>query len=135
MLTMLSQIVEARGNSPAYQAQGSNFVRSSLNWGPLASLSAKAFGWQSNKRTPFSAGFHTYTMEWDDEFMRMSVDSRLHAMLDLRLNKDFFTRGGFPQTAQDGATEVVVQNPWAGYGNAAPFDKGTCRSVFFCGLT
>ena len=75
--------MEARGNGPSYPAQGTNFVRSSLNWGPLPAVAARAFGWQSQKRSTYADGFHTYTFEWDQDFMRFSVDSRLHAMLSL----------------------------------------------------
>ena len=35
--TNFLQILEARGNSPSYSAQGSNYVSSSLNYGPFAS--------------------------------------------------------------------------------------------------
>ena len=37
MLTCLAQIMEARGNLPTYPAQGSNYVRSSMNYGPFPS--------------------------------------------------------------------------------------------------
>lgn len=35
-LTIQPKIMEARGNLPSYPAQGSNYVRSSLNYGPFA---------------------------------------------------------------------------------------------------
>lgn len=37
MLTYPAQIMEARGNLPSYPAQGSNYVRSSMNYGPFPS--------------------------------------------------------------------------------------------------
>lgn len=58
--------------------------------------------------------------------MRFYTDSRLHAMLDLRLTKNkesFWSRGGFPKTIQNGSTEAVVQDPYSGRGYAAPFDQ------------
>ncbi|KLO06572.1 concanavalin A-like lectin/glucanase [Schizopora paradoxa] len=122
-------IMEARGNGPAYPAQGSNFVRSSLNWGPLPAVLGQAFGWQSEKRSTYADDFHTYTFEWDQDFMRFSVDSRLHAMLSLDFKggakNGFFERGGFPPTAINvsGGEEVVVQDPWEGRPNVAPFDQ------------
>jgi hypothetical protein len=120
--------MEGRGNGPTYPAQGSNFVRSSINWGPLPSFTARAFGWQSQKRSTYAADFHTYTLEWDEKFMRFSVDSKLHAMLRIDIDKNgkgkgFFERGGFPETAQNGSNEVVVQDPWSLYGKAAPFNR------------
>lgn len=39
----------------------------------------------------------------------------------------FWNRGGFPPTAVNGSggEEVVVQDPWEGRPNVAPFDQGT----------
>lgn len=37
ILMCLGQIMEARGNLPSYPSQGSNYVRSTLNYGPFAS--------------------------------------------------------------------------------------------------
>jgi hypothetical protein len=78
-----SKIMEARGNSPSYPAQGSNFVRSSLNYGPFPSIMASIFGWQSQKRSSYDQAFHTYTLEWTPSWMRASVDSKLQTTLDL----------------------------------------------------
>ncbi|EJD07749.1 uncharacterized protein FOMMEDRAFT_116159 [Fomitiporia mediterranea MF3/22] len=117
-------IVEARGNSASYPRQGNNFVRGSLNWGPLDTVVANAFGWQFQKRSTYSSGFHTYTLEWTPDFIRISVDSKLRAMLDLNIKKtSFWERGGFPVTAQNGSTQAVVQDIWEGQPNAAPFDQ------------
>lgn len=41
-------ILEARGNGPAYGAQGTNFVRSTLNYGPLPTVFNRIFGWFVN---------------------------------------------------------------------------------------
>ena len=38
-------IMEARGNGPTYPAQGSNYVRSTLNYGPLPTVFNQIFGW------------------------------------------------------------------------------------------
>ncbi|TFK47356.1 concanavalin A-like lectin/glucanase [Heliocybe sulcata] len=119
-------IMEARGNSLNYGAQGVNFARSSLNYGPLASLQEKIFGWQSNKRQGFNAGFHTYSLEWDENFMRFYMDNRIHTLLDLKIDSknSFWNRGHFPATAMNNsASPVVVQNPWQNSGPNAPFDQ------------
>ena len=75
--------MEARGNGIEYQGQGVNFVRSSLNYGPMSTLLAKIYGWQSAKRVGYDQAFHTYTLEWTDKWIRVSVDNRINAMLDL----------------------------------------------------
>jgi beta-glucanase (GH16 family) len=136
-------IVEARGNGPTYPAQGSNFVRSSLNYGPLPTVLNQIYGWLvfflsfffsplqissrfSLKRSSFDQSFHTYTIEWDSNFMRFYTDSRLHAMLETQTQtQSFWEKAGFPLTAFNGSSgaEVVVTNPWAGSSNMAPFDQ------------
>jgi Glycosyl hydrolases family 16 len=128
--------MEARGNGPSYPAQGVNFVRSSLNWGPLPSLVARLYGWQSLKRSTYAEGFHTYTLEWTDKFIKVYVDSRLRSMVQLQIDRKqqsnggfFWKRGNFPFTALNNtAQEIVVPNPWTtataqSATNAAPFDQ------------
>ena len=56
----------------------------------------------------------------------MYVDTRLHHMLDLRLNVPFFERGDFPAVVQNGSQSIVLKNPWANGTKAAPFDQ--CKS-------
>lgn len=136
-------IVEARGNGPSYPAQGSNYVRSSLNFGPLPSLYRSLLGWHSTKQTSYDKGFHTYTLEWTDRFIRMYVDKRTTAMLEVdHLNikgnsksGSFWSRGKFPLTAQNGSSQVVVENIWekAGGGYNAPFDQCMFQSPLLDG--
>jgi hypothetical protein len=131
-----TQIMEARGNSPSYPAQGANFVRSTLSWGPLPSLTSRLFGWQSLKRSTYAQQFHTYTLEWTENFIRIYVDSRLKNMVELHVDSKqqsnggfFWKRGNFPLTAHNNtADEIVVPNPWTtatveNATNAAPFDQ------------
>lgn len=75
--------MEARGNSISYVGQGVNYVRSSLNYGPMETIMAKVYGWQSQKRAGYDNDFHTYTLEWTDKWMRISVDNRINSMLDI----------------------------------------------------
>jgi Glycosyl hydrolases family 16 len=120
-------IVESRGNGPLYPRQGSNYVRGSLNWGPLPLLNAvsKTFGFWSERWTAYNLGYHTYTLEWDAEFMRISVDSRLNHMLNVAFNVPFFQRGDFPTVVDNynGSGAVAVANPWVNGSMAAPFDQ------------
>ena len=102
--------MEARGNAPSYPAQGRNFVRASLNYGPLASLPTQLFGFISQKQSSFDQDFHTYALEWTPDWMRFYVDSRLKAMMNLKITgkggKDFFKRGNYPDTATNGSSVV-----------------------------
>ncbi|GLB41072.1 putative glycosyl hydrolases family 16 [Lyophyllum shimeji] len=140
-------ILESRGNSPTYPAQGVNYVRSTLTYGldktlvPIAvqggaqpePLTKQLYGWYALKRTAFSSGFHTYAVEWDERFIRFWVDSRVRSVLDISVGRKggkgskgaFWDRGKFPPTAQNASTGgvVVVQNPWEEGSAAAPFDQ------------
>ncbi|KAI0357220.1 concanavalin A-like lectin/glucanase [Trametes cingulata] len=119
-------IMEARGNSPDYAAQGIDYVRGSLNWGPFSWLNgvSKTFGWWTNRRKTFADGFHTYALEWSPQFIRIYVDSRLTYMLLLKFDEPFFQRGGFPPVVANGTDFIQLKDPWAnGTRNVAPFDQ------------
>ncbi|KAH9927697.1 concanavalin A-like lectin/glucanase domain-containing protein [Fomitopsis serialis] len=110
-------IMESRGNGINYPAQGINYVRSSLNWGPFSFLNgvSKTYGWWTNRRKTYADGFHTYSLEWTPEFMRMYVDTRLDHTLQLAFNEPFFDRGDFPETIANGSEYIVTPNPWPFY--------------------
>jgi len=55
---------------------------------------------------------------------RISVDTRLHTLLDLRFNKPFFQRGDFPNVVFNGSTLAPLKNPWENGTFATPFDQG-----------
>ena len=54
-----------------YLYRGTNYVRGSLNWGPVTWLNAvsKTFGWWFLRRGSWDQDFHTYALEWDEKFM------------------------------------------------------------------
>ncbi|KIJ67349.1 glycoside hydrolase family 16 protein [Hydnomerulius pinastri MD-312] len=118
-------IMESRGNGRSYPNQGIDYVRGSLNWGPLSFLNAvyKTFGWWTQRRTDYGEDFHTYALEWTQDFLRIYVDTRLHYMLELSFNEPFFSRGDFPSVVQNGSTPIVLENPWVNGTNATPFDQ------------
>ncbi|KAF5353816.1 hypothetical protein D9758_010572 [Tetrapyrgos nigripes] len=118
-------IMEARGNGPSYPKQGSDYVRGSLNWGPLTWLNAvsKTYGWWQLRRGSYDKDFHTYSLEWTEDFIRIYVDSRLHNMMDLRVKKGFWDRGDFPAVVQNGSDVIALQDPWVNGTKAAPFDQ------------
>ncbi|KAG6889282.1 hypothetical protein C0992_005758 [Termitomyces sp. T32_za158] len=120
-------LMEARGNGPNYPSQGTNWVRASLNWGPLTWLNAvaKTFGAWPLRRGSYDTDFHTYVLEWTEDFMRIYVDTRLHNMMPvLTLNKQsFWDRGDFPPVVQNGTESIILNNPWVNGTTAAPFDQ------------
>ncbi|KAJ7234461.1 glycoside hydrolase family 16 protein, partial [Mycena rebaudengoi] len=121
-------IVESRGNGLRYTNRGANYVQGSLNWGPNPQLNGvgHSYSWWQERRKLFSSDFHTYVMEWTEEWLRIYVDTRLHTLLDMKFNEPFFQRGEFPETFRtpEGKLEAL-QNPWvnATVKNAAPFDQ------------
>jgi len=118
-------MVESRGNGLRYTARGSNYVQGALNWGPTPELNgvSKSYSWWTNRRRGFNQDFHTYALEWTDEFLRIYVDTRLHTLLDMRFNKPFFDRGEFPSVVYNGSSLSALQNPWINGTNATPFDQ------------
>ena len=129
--------MESRGNGISYPAQGSNFVRSTLNYGVLESVQTHIFGWWSQKRSSYADDFHIYTLEWTPDWMRFYVDSRLQAMMNLQITgksgKDFFKRGHYPATATNGSSvAVVIEDIWQQQGGtpAAPFDQREYSFIF-----
>ena len=124
---MYIQIVESRGNDENYEIGngGNNVVSSSIVYGPAPQIPAFNTGFRSQKHSTYSDVFHTYILEWNENFMRMSVDLRTTAMLtDVYGAKgnDLFTRGDFPPTYQNGTTESVTVDIWEK--PMGPFDQG-----------
>ncbi|KAJ7186444.1 GH16 beta-1,3-glucan recognition protein [Mycena filopes] len=118
-------IMEARGNGPKYPKQGINYVRSSLNWGPATFLNAvaKTYGWLMERRGRFDEEFHTFALEWSEDFIRTYVDSRLKNVYETKISESFWQRGDFPTVVQNGTQSVVLENPWVNGTKAAPFDQ------------
>jgi len=118
-------IVESRGNGIEYTAHGSNFVQGSLNWGPTSYLNgiSKSTSWWTEKRTSFASAFHTYVLEWTQDFLRIYVDTRLHTLLEFRFNQPFFQRGDFPQIIFNGSGLAPLPNPWINGSYSTPFDQ------------
>lgn len=122
--------MEARGNAQSYPGQGVNFVRSSLNYGVLETLQTQLIGWWQQKRITYAEDFHLYGFEWTPDWMRFYVDTKLQAMMNIKITgkggKSFFDRGAYPATAHNGSdAEVAIDNIWqeAGGNSAAPFDQ------------
>lgn len=118
-------IMESRGNAPSYKAQGRDYVRGSLNWGPFTWLNGvgRTFGWWNTRRASYDEGFHTYAVEWTADFIRIYVDTRLHFMLDISFDEPFFTRGDFPPFVVNGSETIATPDPWLNASFAAPFDR------------
>ena len=72
-------IAESRGNAPQNYPNGRNSIGSTLHWGPLPGYDAfwRTTGKHNMKRGDYSQGFHTYGLEWTENYLFMYIDSRL----------------------------------------------------------
>ncbi|KAJ9094261.1 hypothetical protein QFC21_006087 [Naganishia friedmannii] len=120
-------LAESRGNNVSYGFRGNNYVSSALHWGPAAVLDRyyQTQGWRNMRRSTWADDFHTFGMEWNENFMWTYVDSRVNQIISLRFNKEsFWSRGKFPTTFTNGSDIVKLTNPWSkSTANVAPFDQ------------
>jgi hypothetical protein len=77
-------ILNARGNGIDYEAQGANYLRAAVGYGPLLSVQNQIFGWVARKRGGvYGQEFHEFVLEWDEKFIRIYVDKRTQSMLEI----------------------------------------------------
>eukprot|EP01098_Paradermamoeba_levis_P008399 TRINITY_DN3483_c0_g1_i2.p1 TRINITY_DN3483_c0_g1~~TRINITY_DN3483_c0_g1_i2.p1 ORF type:complete len:390 (+),score=103.59 TRINITY_DN3483_c0_g1_i2:83-1252(+) len=110
-------IMESRGNSPAYSPGGYDQFGSTLHWGPY---------WAENRylqthevyKSPdpnsLVSQFHVYGLTWSSKGITIYIDDPSNVVLSVPFNESFWQKGNFPS---------VYDNPWAGRPNAAPFDQ------------
>jgi beta-glucanase (GH16 family) len=72
-------ISEVRGNPGDTYPDGRDSSGSTLHWGPVTELDAfyKSTGKLNLKRTDYSDKFHTFGLEWSNDYLFTYVDSRL----------------------------------------------------------
>lgn len=73
-------IAESRGNhGDNYTSGGRDSIISALHWGPLSEVDAfwKTSGQHWVRRTDYSAEFHTFGLEWSEDYLFTYIDSRL----------------------------------------------------------
>jgi hypothetical protein len=83
-------IMESRGNAPGYSAGGRDVYTSTLHWG--MDTITDAF-WRTTagrvlRRTDYSKSFHTFGMEWSEDYIVTYVDSRIVQVLFTGFKKD-----------------------------------------------
>ncbi|ORY16517.1 glycosyl hydrolase [Clohesyomyces aquaticus] len=117
-------IAEMRGNNWRYPL-GRDAIVSSLHWGPTSKMDAywRTYGTKFLRRTDFTKDFHTFGLQWSENYLFTYLDSRLKQVFYMKFgSKDtMWQRGQF-----EGATvnETVVTNPWSKTGRAnTPFDE------------
>jgi beta-glucanase (GH16 family) len=118
-------IMESRGNKhTTYGKGGRDYFLSTLHWGPSAKSDAY---WRTSaprnvRRTDYSKGFHTYGIEWTQDYLFTWVDSPLYQVLYVDFKKeDMWSRGKFANSLEN---STYIKNPWEKSLNKnAPFDQ------------
>jgi beta-glucanase (GH16 family) len=115
-------IMESRGNPTSY-TDGIDFVSSTLHWGPTSGYDAywRTTGSNTLKQTTFADGYHTFGLEWSENYIYTWLDSPLRQTFYLA-----FPTEGFWQMGNFG--DVIVNNtlmtdPWNTTDRSAPFDQ------------
>jgi beta-glucanase (GH16 family) len=133
-------IMEARGNNYTYPG-GRDVFTSTLHWGePIQthkghfiniligpSPDTDAF-WRTTagkelRRKDYSETFHTYGLEWTEDYLFFYIDSRLNEVLfiSFQTKQNFWQRGEFDTMADN---PEFLPNPWSQTDSkAAPFDQ------------
>jgi beta-glucanase (GH16 family) len=117
-------IAELRGNDFKYPL-GRDAVTSTLHWGPTTKLDGywQTYGTKFLRRTDFSKAYHTFGLQWSNDYLFTYLDSRLKQVFYMKFDdkQTLWEKGRF-----EGATanSSVVENPWKATGNPnSPFDE------------
>uniref|UniRef100_A0A093V4X5 Beta-1,3-glucan-binding protein n=1 Tax=Talaromyces marneffei PM1 TaxID=1077442 RepID=A0A093V4X5_TALMA len=105
---------------------GRNLVGGTLHWAPNPVLDAfyRTNGVKYTTRGDYSDNYHTYGMEWSDEYIYTWVDSRLAQSMYIPFGKKYGTmyeRGNFASMSVNGS---IPLDPWSGTKRYnTPFDQ------------
>jgi Glycosyl hydrolases family 16 len=137
-------IAESRGNFGDGYPDGRDSLIGALHWGPVSEKDAfyKTSGKHNLRRTDYSEAFHTYGLEWSENYLFTYIDSRLLVSeMPLQLSRysywsplqqvffvkfnlgydNMWERGGFGKTTLNNS---ALFDPWSQTGKAnTPFDQ------------
>ncbi|KAF1992474.1 glycoside hydrolase family 16 protein [Aulographum hederae CBS 113979] len=119
-------IVESKGNHGDDYPDGRDSVVSALHWGPVAEKDAfyKTSGKHNVRRTDYTETYHTYGLEWSENYLFMYIDSRLLQVFFVKFNskyKNMWDRGGFGEVV---VNHSALFDPWSQTGRSnTPFDE------------
>lgn len=120
-------IMESRGNSREYSEGGRNVYYGTTHWGPTYKTDAywKSTGAKKIRRGEYSDSFHTYGMQWTEDYIYFYVDSRVKQILFIgyKEKNPLYEFGNFAAQSEN---DTLLANPWINStsttGNA-PFDQ------------
>jgi beta-glucanase (GH16 family) len=100
-------IMESRGNGGD---NGVGTVSTTLHWGPAWDQNRFSLTHGERHGGDYSTGFHTYRLDWTQDYLRTYVDNQ--QIFNVDVGSGFWAKGGFSGG-----------NIWSGGGKAAPFDQ------------
>ncbi|OXV11865.1 hypothetical protein Egran_00374 [Elaphomyces granulatus] len=118
-------IAESRGNGVDYPLGGRDAVSTTLHWGPTTKTDAY---WRTShskhiRRTDFSKGFHTFGLEWSQDYLFTYLDNRLEQVLywSFPSGQTMWQAGHF---AGETVNQSLLVDPWSQTGRTnTPFDQ------------
>ncbi|KAJ5612463.1 hypothetical protein N7510_005657 [Penicillium lagena] len=117
-------IAESRGNDAQIYPLGNNIISSAMHWGTTYENDAyeKSYGEWGAKRTKYSDGFHTFGLEWSEDYLFTWLDGRLRQVLffNFKKNKNMWTYGDFADDTVNGSAPT---DPWQTGRDNTPFDQ------------
>ena len=114
-----------RGNDGDSYPDGRNSVGATLHWGTSVDNDAywTTTGKHNVRRTDYSEAFHTYGLEWSQNYIFMYLDSRLLQVFNTGFGGEtMWMRGNFgSMTSTNGS---ILVDPWSQTGRYnTPFDQ------------
>jgi beta-glucanase (GH16 family) len=88
-------IIQSRGNDPKTYPGGRDWVSSALHWGIDLDRDAvqQTTGLHWLRRSDYSLDFHTFGMEWSENYLYTYIDNRLAQVLNVKFaKKDMWSR-------------------------------------------
>lgn len=122
-------IAEARGNSFNYGingiSAGRDVMTSTLHWGPSSASDAywRTTNGKALRRTDYTEEYHTFGVEWSENYIYTYLDSRLVQVLfmSFKTSETLWQRGNFSTQVENG---TFLENPWQNTtATNAPFDQ------------
>lgn len=95
-------IASVRGNAAATYSDGLDTVASALHWGTSANFDQvpRTDGKLLLRRENLAAGFHTYGLEWNENYIFTWIDNRVLQVAKTPFGAstggNMYQRGGFP---------------------------------------
>lgn len=118
-------LMETRGNNYTFPDGGRDTFASTLHWGPTVETNAfwRATRGKKLRRSDYSNGYHTFGLQWSNDYIFTYLDFQLQQVLywNFKGDWDMWRRGYFSSQTANG---TLIQNPWASSADTnAPFDK------------